>query len=225
MAVSEFQRRLFVKAGFDPRQVVVKPNFVFDDGWIGKGDGGFLFYAGRLAEEKGVRTLLNAARILGPGVGIKIAGEGPLEHEVRRCCRDCSHVQYLGALPETEIRKRMGEAAIVVVPSVWYETFGRVVIEAYSSGTPVIASRIGALEELIVDGKTGLLFAPGDASALAGAVRSLLADVPVARRMRARARELFEQKYGPEENYRLLSAILSRATASAGRPSAGRSVS
>ena len=96
------------------------------------------------------------------------------------------------------------------MPSEWYETFGRTIVEAYASGTPVIASRMGAMEELLVHEETGLLFEAGSASALAEAITKLCgrSDLPD---MRRRARREFEDRYSIEQSYRCLISIYERA--------------
>ena len=96
------------------------------------------------------------------------------------------------------------------MPSEWYETFGRTIVEAYAAGTPVIASRMGAMEELLVHEETGLLFEAGSASALSQAVSKLCrrSDLPDIRR---RARREFEDKYSIEQSYRCLMSIYERA--------------
>ncbi|MFY0038682.1 glycosyltransferase, partial [Acinetobacter baumannii] len=76
-------------------------------------------------------------------------------------------------MPRGAMRTRIGRAAALVVPSLWYEGLPMVVAEAFAAGTPVIASRIGALAHLVEDGVTGLLVAPGDPAALAEAIERL----------------------------------------------------
>jgi glycosyltransferase involved in cell wall biosynthesis len=100
----------------------------------------------------------------------------------------------------------MRAATCLVMPSEWYETFGRTIVEAYAVGTPVIASRMGAMEELLVHEETGLLFEPGSASALSQALRKLCrrSDLPNVRR---RARREFEDKFSIEQSYRRLMTI------------------
>jgi len=96
----------------------------------------------------------------------------------------------------------MKEAMATLVSSVWYETFGRVVVESFSVGTPVIASNIGALSELLNDGQTGYLFNPGDSEDLKKKIRMLegLSSEELSE-MRGKARSTYEEKYTPEINY------------------------
>lgn len=100
----------------------------------------------------------------------------------------------------------MGRARFLVVPSVWYETFGLVVAEAFAKGTPVIASRLGALPELVDDTVNGLLVTPGDITGLARAIETMAAAADPAR-MRRAARASFEAGLDGASNLSLLESI------------------
>ncbi|HEX5272251.1 MAG TPA: glycosyltransferase, partial [Gemmataceae bacterium] len=133
---------------------------------------------------------------------------GPLAGQVREAG---SGVEWLGRRSQAEVLALMGEAVCLVMPSVWYETFGRTIVEAFARGTPVVASRLGAMAELVADGRTGLLFTPGDAPDLAAAVRRLLADPAALAGTRRAARAEYECGYTAEVNYRLLMGLYERA--------------
>ncbi len=98
----------------------------------------------------------------------------------------------------------MGDAAFLVVPSNWYEPFARVVVEAFAKGTPVLASRLGALAELIDDGRTGLFFRGGNVEDLVAKVEWMLAHSAETAKMRDLARKEFEAKYTGEHSYHQL---------------------
>ncbi len=106
----------------------------------------------------------------------------------------------------------MRDAAVLVVPSVSYETFGMVIAEAFATGLPVAASRLGAMTELVVDGETGGQFAAGDARALAEAVQALVAD-PRLGAMRLNARRAFQERFTAEASYAQLMEIYRQAIA------------
>ena len=105
----------------------------------------------------------------------------------------------------------MGRAACLVFPSIWYDGMPRTIVESYAKGTPVVASRLGSMTELIEPERTGFLFEAGSADDLAARVRQLAADGPLRQSMRARARELFLDRYTADENHRQLLAIYERA--------------
>jgi glycosyltransferase involved in cell wall biosynthesis len=217
VALNEFCRRKFIEAGLPAERLHVKPNFVEAAAPAEGPREGLLF--GRLAEEKGVDTLAQALAENAQAsrtTPLRVAGTGPLAAVLQAA----PGVQMLGALPLAEVQQQMARARALVLPSIWYENFPRTLVEAFAAGLPVIASRIGALAELVVDGQTGLLFEPGDAAALADRMRWAAANGPEMARMGARAREVFEAHYTPEQNHRQLMAIYAAARAGPSRGSA-----
>ena len=209
--LTEFARRKFVEGGLPPDRIAVKPNCVNPDPGVGGGRGGYAVFAGRLSAEKGIDTLLAAWQRLARPVPLKIVGDGPLAEQVKAAAAANPNIEYLGRRPLAELLDVIGGAACLVMPSVWYETFGRTIIEAYAKGTPVVASRLGAMAELVDEGRTGLLFEAGNAADLAAAVDRLLADPAALAQMRQAARREFEDKYTAAANYRQLMALYDRA--------------
>jgi glycosyltransferase involved in cell wall biosynthesis len=207
IALTEFARQKFIQGGLPADRIVVKPNFVHPDPGPGAHDGGYALFAGRLSPEKGVRTLLAAWERLGAGIPLKIAGDGPLAREIARACERHPLIEWLGAQPLERVYALMGAAALVIAPSECYETFGRVVVEAYAKGTPVIASDLGALAELVEDGRTGLRFRPRDPEDLAAKVEWACTHPRELAAMGREARREYELKYTAERNYELLMEI------------------
>jgi glycosyltransferase involved in cell wall biosynthesis len=134
-----------------------------------------VLYAGRLSEEKGVLELVEAAR----GLPLVVAGDGPLRDRVPGALGWVAHDELLGLYER---------AAVVVCPS-RREGFGVVCAEAMSYGRPVVASAVGGLRDLVVDGETGLLVPPRDVPALRAALERLLGDPELRRRLGTAARE------------------------------------
>ncbi|MEM4409929.1 MAG: glycosyltransferase family 4 protein [Candidatus Caldarchaeum sp.] len=211
IVLTEFSRQKFIQAGFPPEKLVVKPNFVHPDPGVGAGKGGYALFVGRLSPEKGVGTLLKAWESLGGRVPLKIVGDGPLAEEVRRAAERMPCVEWLRYKAPEEVYALMGNATVLVFLSEWYEPFGRVAVEAFAKGTPVVASDIGALSELVQQGRTGLLFRPGDPEDLAAKVEWLLAHPRDLARMRQEARAEYEAKYTAERNYQMLMEIYQQA--------------
>ena len=120
-------------------------------------------------------------------------------------------IKYLGFVDRKELSELVQNSRFLVFASQMYEVFPMVIAEAYASGIPVIASRLGAMIELIRDGETGLLFNPGDANDLAVKVRWLWDHPEEAVRMGQNARREYQQKYTPERNYQQLIEIYERA--------------
>ena len=211
IAPSESLRQQFIAAGFSSSKIAVKPNFAAEDPGGGSRKGGFALYVGRLSAEKGISTLLDAWRRLPPGRMLKIAGDGPLSVLVQDAVRSLPGIEWLGAQPHSEVLRLMQEAAVLIVPSVWCEPFGLTIVEAFSAGLPVIGSRLGAIAEIVTDGKTGLLFAPGDSEALAARIAWSFDHPDQMREMRRLARHEYETTYTPAVNYSALMKIYQQA--------------
>lgn len=209
IALNEFCKRKFIEGGLPAGQIAVKPNFVdIQHEEAGTRQGGL--FVGRLAEEKGI-AVLRAALDTDLLARIRIAGDGPERWRVA----DHSRAHDLGRLGPVEVQREMRQAAYLVMPSLWYENFPRTLVEAFACGLPVIASRLGALAELIDDGRTGLLFEVGNAADLAAKIRWAEANPEAMVRMGQQARHEYEAKYTAEINHRQLVAIYRDAMAAA----------
>ena len=212
IALTNFGRDKFIGGGLPAERIMVKPNFVFPDPQPGPGDGGYALFIGRLVPEKGIETLLAAWQRLGGRIPLKIVGDGPLAPRVADAAKRVPGVQYLGWQPSPEVLSLMGEAEFLVLPSSWYEGGQPIVaIEAFATGTPVIASRLGAMAEVIDHGQSGLLFHPGDPDDLVSQVDWALRHGAQLSSMRARARSEFEMNFTAERNYHLLMEIYEAA--------------
>ena len=207
IALTQFARQKFIEGGLPAEKIVVKPNFVHPDPGIGEGRGGYALFVGRLSPEKGLDTLLAAWEQLKEPIPLKIIGDGPLASWVAEAATRLPHVEWLGRRPLDEVYSILGEAMVLIFPSNWYETFGRVAVEAFAKGTPAIAANIGAIAELIDPGRTGLLFSPGNPQDLAAKVEWALTHPKELAQMRQEARSEFELKYTAQENYRRLMEI------------------
>ncbi|MGL5082189.1 MAG: glycosyltransferase [Microcoleaceae cyanobacterium] len=210
VTLSQFARQKFIEAGWPPEKIVVKPNFVAPDPGIGSGTGGYALYVGRLSAEKGLDVLLQAWEQLSQPFPLKIIGDGPLSDLVADSTQRMPQVEWLGRQPKTDVYDLMGEASFLIFPSKWYETFGRVAVEAFAKGTPVIAADIGAIAELIEEGRTGLKFRASDPEDLAAKVEWALTHPEQLQIMRQAARQEFEAKYTAQANYEQLMHIYQR---------------
>ena len=119
-------------------------------------------FVGPLVIESGIATLAEALDLF-PGARIDVIGVGPERPRVEGHPR----VRCLGGRTQTDLQARMRRAAYLVMPSLSYEATPRALVEAFAAGLPVIASRLGALAELVEPGRNGLLFEPGSARDLA----------------------------------------------------------
>ncbi|MFN2382940.1 MAG: glycosyltransferase [Gemmatimonadota bacterium] len=217
IALTEFAREKFIEGGLPGSHIHVKPNFLNADPGAGSGAGGYALFAGRLSVEKGLDVLLSAWERIGDTVPLKIVGDGPLAERVRAAADRLPGVEWLGRRPREEVFRLMQGAHFLVFPSVWYEGFPLVVVEAFAMGLPVVASNLGNMSSIIADGWTGLHFRPGDPVDLA-AKSTWLASTPEARgAMRLRAREEYQAKYTADRNYSQLMAIYAAARNGNGR--------
>jgi glycosyltransferase involved in cell wall biosynthesis len=207
IAPTEFSRQKFIAGGLPANKLVVKSHFVSPDPGPGGGTGGYGVFVGQLSAEKGVEMLLEAWKHLPGGVSLKIVGDGPMAAAVAQAAANDPRIQWLGPKPLKEVYALIGEALFLLCPSTCYETFGRVIVEAFAKGTPVIASNLGAMAELVEHGRTGLRFEPGNAIDLAAQIQRLLADPSALLRMRQAARQEYEQRYTVRPNYRRLMTI------------------
>jgi glycosyltransferase involved in cell wall biosynthesis len=201
IALNEFCRNKFIEGGLPAERVVVKPNFVDFDMPEQVAREGLLF-VGRLSVEKGVATLAEAMQLL-PEAQLRVAGDGP----EAGLLDGVAGVTLLGSLPGDAVRQEMSRAMALLVPSIWYETFGLVIVEAFACSTPVIVSRIGVLAELVRDGETGLLFDPGNPRDLADKMAWALAHPEQMAAMGRNARAQYEAEFSAEVNYRRLMEI------------------
>jgi glycosyltransferase involved in cell wall biosynthesis len=175
-------------------------------------------FAGRLSPEKGIRTLVEAfRRVLDrvPDAKLLIAGTGPergrIEEDARRWGVS-QRLELTGHLSKAEMEARLGRAWVQAVPSLWHEPFPNVATEAMMRGTPVVASSMGGLPEIVKDGETGFLVPPRDPASLADALTALVTDRRQAERMgraaRERARSLFSMEKTVSRFERLYEKIL-----------------
>jgi glycosyltransferase involved in cell wall biosynthesis len=207
IALTALAKSKFTAAGFPEDRIAVKPNFAPD--WPATGSaaraGGL--YVGRLSPEKGISTLLRAWN--GLDVPLRVVGDGPLRGLVEDATGPS--VVALGWKTPAEVVAEMAQAGFLVVSSSWPENFPMVIVEAFSRGLPVIASRIEALEQIIEDGVTGLFFSQGDHDDLAAKVRWAHQHPEAMRLIGANARRVYEERYSPSVNFRQLSKIYEAA--------------
>lgn len=210
ITLSQFARDKFISAGFPADKICVKPNFLLDDPGTGSHDGDYFLFVGRLTEEKGIRTLLDAWDEL-PDVPLKIAGDGPLMPEIQQriAKRNMTHIALTGKLSREAVLSLMQRARALIFPSEWYEGMPITILEAFACGTPVIASRLGVQGELVRDGVNGMHFTAGDPAALVDAIRQFCA--ADSHPLQSAARQAYEAQFTAEQNYEALLAVYRQA--------------
>ncbi|MFZ0523489.1 MAG: glycosyltransferase [Candidatus Acidiferrales bacterium] len=215
VAATEFSRAKFVAAGFDAKKIVVKPNFMDQDPGPRQGLGDYAVFAGRLSQEKGVATLVAAWEHVQPGIPLKIVGDGPLrsslEAQVKK--RGLTGITFCGRISRDETIATVKGARFQITPSLWYEGFPMVIVEAFACGVPVLCSRLGGMQEIVADSVTGLHFNPGDAQDLASKVEWAWNHSTELSEMGRAARRKFETDYTAEKNYTRLMEIYEQTVA------------
>lgn len=212
ITLNEFSKELFLKSdlNLNEDQIDVKSNFVTDSGCSVKDRENYYLYVGRLSPEKGVPTLL--AAFSNTGYELRIVGDGPLRKDVEQFDKENSNISYLGSRSNEEIRGLMKNASALIFPSIWYEGMPMTILEAFSTGTFVIGSKLGAMESLITHEYNGYLFTPGDIRALRSNIAEWEALDPLSKSIKSiNARRTYENHYTPEDNLDKLLRIYNSA--------------
>ena len=212
IALTEFARNKFVEGGFPAEKIFVKPNFVYPDPGGHLSTGEYAIFLGRLSREKGLDTLMAAWSRLRSSIPLMILGEGP-EYErlrVQAAALGLTRVSFLGQVPREEALAKLRGACCLIVPSECYETFALTIAEGFACGTPVICSRLGAMQEIVEDGRTGLHFTAEDANDLAAKVEWAWTHPDEMKAMGREARLQYEAKYTATRNYEILTDLYER---------------
>lgn len=202
---TRFAREKFIQSGLPAHKIRVKPHFVYPDPGARETAGNYALFVGRLSADKGVTVLLEAWQQLAE-IPLKIVGDGPLKSELQKYVqtRSLSQVELLGWQSRDRVYSLMKGAYCLIFPSQLYETFGRVIVEAFACGLPVISSNLGALAETVENGRTGLYFTPGNPDDLAVKVARAWRNPQAWLEMGRQARREYETRYSAGENYTTL---------------------
>jgi exopolysaccharide biosynthesis WecB/TagA/CpsF family protein len=214
IAPSEFARRKFIQGGLPSRKVFVKPHFIHPDPGNGSSRGESAIFVGRLSEEKGLHRFLQAWKLAGVTLPLRIVGDGPLRKrlQLERDYLGLANVYFDGQLDRRQIFEVLKKANFLVLPSECYETFSMVAAEAAACGVPVIATRHGAIAEIVDDLHTGLLFGPADTVDLASKIEWAFQHPDSLAELGRAARAKFVSEYTAKRNLPQLLAIYERAS-------------
>ena len=208
IALSETSRQQFELAGIPRSKIIVKPNFVRPEPKVGNEKGGHVVFVGRLTEEKGIHSLLDAWQAE-PGnpiseIPLRIIGQGPQEEKVKRFAAQNPNISYLGQLKHPEVMEQIAQSKLLVFPSIWPEPFGRSMIEAFATGTPVVASTAGSIPEIVQHEVNGLHFEPGNHKNLQDQIMRMFAEPELLVKTSIAARRTYEQRYTADRNHDVL---------------------
>ena len=203
---------LLLRAGFESSKLKFIPNFL-DDKFLDirpeYNRGGYFLYVGRLSEEKGVNYLLKAMSLLPEEIKVHIVGDGQQRQELEDYANhlNLDNVIFKGFLEGKELEEEYKNCIATVLPCNWFEAFGLTIIESFACAKPVIASRIGAIPELVTDFETGFTFEPGNIKELADAVYKLYSDKELTAKMSVKARKTAEQLFNSKLHYESLKKV------------------
>jgi glycosyltransferase involved in cell wall biosynthesis len=183
LVATPYGRSVLVQNGFDPCRISVLAPHFFVDGTQAQyrppDDPMAVLYAGRLEVEKGIPYLLRAFAQISPSATLVVAGDGTLRPVYEQIARELGvsdRVRFLGWLSEAEMELAYQHCAVLVMPSICPEAFGKVGIEALAHGRPVVAFAVGGISDWLHDGVDGFLVDPGDVRELANRVAQLVND-------------------------------------------------
>lgn len=209
IALTDFARQRLLQVGFGDEQVVALPNMI-DKLYppVDPAAGNYVSYAGRMSPEKGVGTLLEAARLV-PQIPFRLAGTGPCFDQWKEQAPE--NAALIGRVEGEAMPEFYRGARMLVLASTAFEMCPLVISEAMSHGIPVVAARIGGVDELVDDGVTGLLFEPGNPQDLARKVKQIWEDPALARTLGESGHQKAEREYGEDAYYAKLISIYREA--------------
>jgi glycosyltransferase involved in cell wall biosynthesis len=212
IVLTNFQKEKMVQAGLPREKIYVKPNYISEPEQCGESKifGDYALFVGRLSPEKSITTLIEAYKHNDLRIPLKIVGDGPLHESLQADVQAAgleSAIKFLGRQDKSAVLSLMHNARFLVFPSIWYETFGLTMVEAFACGLPVLASRLGSMAEIVEDGVTGLHFEAGNSADLADKMQWANEHPEEMISMGKNARRAYEAHYTPEINYQQLTAI------------------
>ena len=215
LAISDFMRDRFIEAGIPAHKITTLRHCVANIPPLTDAvEGDYYLFLGRMVPEKGVLTLIKAWRLLEQELGdncpkLILAGDGPLESELRLHAKKMKRIECVGFVSGEEKAKLVRSCRALMAPAIWWEPLGLTAYDAYAACRPVIAARAGALEETVTDGETGWLHEAGNPKDLSRAVITAEQSGKEQRAKRGeQGREWLIQNADPEEWRRSFAAAL-----------------
>ncbi|MBT4288196.1 MAG: glycosyltransferase family 4 protein [Deltaproteobacteria bacterium] len=212
IVLSEFQRNKMIEAGFKENLISVKGNFLdcdSNDSVVPVG-GEQVMYLGRLSAEKGVEMLIKTWSELDNPPVLKIVGDGELKSELDVRVRENNldkKVLFTGFLTPDQVNKELEKTNFLVLPSIWYETFGMVILEAFAKEVPVIVSNVGGPSSIVEDQKSGFIFKVNSQSDLNEKVEFALKNRLKLQEMKKYIRETVMPRHSSQQNLSVLEKI------------------
>ena len=210
---SEFLKKKLIENGFDEKKITCIPTFTASKSEVGEPQiGTYGLYFGRVTEEKGVDTVVKAYEMM-PYRYVKIMGDDTTD-EAKRLKdyireKKINNIEFVGFKAGEELEKVIKDARFTLIPSIWYDNLPNTALESFQYFKPVIASNIGSLQELVLDGVNGYLFKPADAHELCEKI-TLLDDDSLVEKMGVESRKRLENRFAPQTHYNTLMKVFNR---------------
>jgi len=198
------QEKILMTKSITHDKLIVKSNFLNQNNGQEISDQRYALYIGRISEEKGIDTLIDAFKDI--DFKLKIAGNGELLTVIIEQCKKYPNIEILGYITGNCKDELIKNCSFLIIPSLWYEMFPISILEAYKYAKPVIASNIGGLPEIVIDGYSGYLFTARNHTSLELTILKMIKGNNYIE-LGINARRLFEEKYSAEINYNQLIAI------------------
>ena len=214
---SEFLKKKLSLNGFEEKRIHCIPTFTASKTTIGEQQiGSYGLYFGRVTEEKGVETVIKAYEKL-PEYTVKIMGDDTTD-EAKRLKKyvenhKMKNVEFLGFKSGEELENVIKGARFTLIPSIWYDNLPNTALESFQYSKPVIASNIGSLPELVIDGENGYLFKPSNVEDLIKKIK-MLDDDTLVKKMGQASRKRLESRFAPQTHYEELMKIFNEAVKS-----------
>ncbi len=210
---SEYLKDKLIANGFDEKKITCIPTFTASKSEVGEPCiGMYGLYFGRVTEEKGVDTVVKAYEMM-PDRHVKIMGDDTTDEAKRLkdyiADKKIKNVEFVGFKAGEELEEIIKGARFTLIPSIWYDNLPNTALESFQYSKPVIASNIGSLPELILDGVNGYLFKPGDPRELCEKIK-LLDDDDLVKEMGSASRSRLEECFAPETHYDALLSIFNK---------------
>jgi glycosyltransferase involved in cell wall biosynthesis len=213
ITVSHFQKYQIIKMGFPPKKLTTIHNYIDTKTYL-RSDSceRYFVYFGRIEKIKGIKTLIDAMKIVTdnrPNARLKIAGIGEFLPEAQKYTKDLNlpNVDFLGFMNKSKLNDLVKKAIFNIVPSIWFETFGLTIGEAFAMGIPSIVSNIGGMPELINEGIDGFIVPPGNARALSWRMIDVYDNIRLSRQMGEAGRKKIMSQFSPEAHFKQLHKI------------------
>ena len=200
---SQYLKNKLLNNGFEKHNIKCIPTFTQLQNNNEQIIGDYGLYFGRIAEEKGVETVIKAYEKL-PEYNLKIMGDDTTEEAIKLKKyieeKEIMNVEFLGFKKGEELEEVIKKSRFTMIPSIWYDNLPNTALESFKYKKPVIASNIGSLPELVIDNENGFLFEPKNYEELANIVKKF-DDDEIVKKMGEKSWELLNTKFLPEKHY------------------------